>query len=399
MRLSRFPRTILRQQQVVAAVVIVAVSHLVTLLVVSTWDEYPFAPLEVAAAAVMAVAYLALFAWDESYFRRFPTPAGTAAFFFIQITLCLGMQLNLAIGTLGLVSMPLVAAAEARLRQRWRWLIYLVALVGPALSIGLWARWTFALVAGVLYSPGIILVVVFVRLLQNERQARQQAETLSQQLETANRQLSLYADQVEELATMQERNRLAREIHDTLGHYLTVVNVQIEAARAVLKTDQETVVKALEVAQSLAQEGLLAVRQSVMALREAPLGDKTLPEAIAALVGEAQLADLPARFHVKGTPRSLPSKAALTLFRVAQEGLTNARKHAQASRVEVTLDYEEPGWVRLSVTDNGVGMDVAQTNGGYGLLGVRERVQLLGGRVELSGAGGQGTRLAVEIPG
>lgn len=399
MPLSRLPRVSLRRQELVAAFVIVAVSHLVTFAVVTPWDEFPFSFLELVLGGLLVVAYLSLFLWDERYFQRFSTPAGTAAYFLIQTALCLGMQLNLAVGTLGLIAMPLVGSAEARLRPRWRWPIYLMALASPALSIALWARWTTALFLGLLYSPGIVLVVVFVRLLQNERQTRQQAEHLSAELEAANHQLSVYADQVEELAVIQERNRLAREIHDSLSHYLTVVNVQIEAARAVLRADQEVVINALEVAQKLTQEGLIAVRQSVMALRETPLGDKTLPEAIAALVGEAQLVDLPTRFELIGAPRPLSPKTALTLYRVAQEGLTNARKHAQATHVEVTLDYGDPAVVRLRVTDDGKGMDVTRACEGFGLMGVRERVQLLDGRVRVDGACGQGLQLAVEVPG
>ncbi|MCA9991348.1 MAG: hypothetical protein KDE29_10125, partial [Anaerolineales bacterium] len=98
-----------------------------------------------------------------------------------------------------------------------------------------------------------------------------------------------------------------------------------------------------------------------------------------------------------GRPRPAGTKEELTLFRVAQEGLTNVRKHARASRVTLTLDYETPGRVVLTVQDNGIG--AAQVDGGFGLLGLRERVQLLGGDIHIDTAPGRGLSLSVAVPG
>ncbi|MBM4422085.1 MAG: sensor histidine kinase [Chloroflexi bacterium] len=205
-----------------------------------------------------------------------------------------------------------------------------------------------------------------------------------------------YAAQAEELATARERNRLAREIHDGLGHYLTVINVQIEAARAVMESDAARAASALSKAQSLAKEGLADVRRSVAALRASPIENRPLAEAIAALVEECRAAGLRADFLVNGATRRLAPQAELTLYRAAQEGLTNVRKHAHASFVSVTLDYDDPARVRLTVKDNGGGGGNA--NGGFGLIGVRERAQLLGGQMKMDTGMGEGFALEVELP-
>jgi signal transduction histidine kinase len=193
----------------------------------------------------------------------------------------------------------------------------------------------------------------------------------------------------------QERNRLAREIHDSLGHYLTIVNVQIEAARVVMDSDPDRALDAMHKAQELTQRGLGRIRESVAALRESPVSGRPLSEVIESLVKEAQSAGIVTEFKVVGEPQDLENKVALALYRVAQEGLTNVRKHARASRVDVLLDFR-PSEVRLEVRDNGVG--ATETAGGFGLLGIRERMQLLGGRLEINTGLGKGFGLTAIVP-
>jgi signal transduction histidine kinase len=215
-------------------------------------------------------------------------------------------------------------------------------------------------------------------------------------LQEANRQLREYAAQAEELATVHERNRLAREIHDGLGHYLTGINMQIQAGRAVLDVDRAVALDALDQAQALAQEGLTEVRRSVAALRASPLDNQSLPQAIGSLVNECRTAGIATAFTVRGESRDLPPQVELTLYRAAQEGMTNMRKYAQASSAEVELDYREKGQIYLAVRDSGVGTD--DPSGGYGLVGVRERVHLLGGQVHIETAPGEGFSLQVQVP-
>lgn len=193
----------------------------------------------------------------------------------------------------------------------------------------------------------------------------------------------------------QERNRLAREIHDNLGHYLTVVNVQIEAAKVMMDSEPERALEAMDKAQELAQKGLTSVRESVSSLRESPVSNRSLSEAIASLVQEIQSTGIVTEFQVTGESQPLEHKVALALYRAAQEGLTNVSRHARASRVDVLLDYQ-PTEVRVQVEDNGVGS--AEIAGGFGLLGIRERMQLLGGSLEVSTEVGKGFCLTAFVP-
>lgn len=196
---------------------------------------------------------------------------------------------------------------------------------------------------------------------------------------------------VEQLATIQERNRLAREIHDSLGHYLTVLHLQLEIAGRALGTDVDAAAAAVVRAKQLARDGLEDVRRSVAALRAPAAQDRPLPDAIAALVATS----VAATFALRGEPRTLPPVVALTLFRTAQEALTNAEKHAAATHVAVELAYHADT-VELVVQDDGRG--AAGAPRGFGLLGVRERVALAGGSVEIATEPGDGFCLRVVLP-
>lgn len=336
---------------------------------------------------------------SDELFACFPSRLGTAVLFIIPIALVLVVQALLGANGTWLLSLPIVATAVERLPPVWRWPVYLASLLGLALPLWLLTGSINDIIGPTLvFIPAILFVVAFTEARLNERDARREAEKLTVELEKANHQLTAYAVQAEEMATIQERNRLAREIHDNVGHYLTVVNVQIEAARAVMAQDPDRARTALEKAQNLTKDGLTAVRQSVSALRESPTDSRSLIDAIQSLVQETRSSGLVAEFEVVGEHRSLDSQTKLTLFRVAQEGLTNVRKHAHASRVDVALDYSRPDTVYLSVKDNGVGKSAAVVDG-FGLIGMRERVQMLGGRLTIESAIGEGLWLETAVPG
>ncbi len=246
-------------------------------------------------------------------------------------------------------------------------------------------------------GSALVFVFIFTQVLGRAERATMENERLAIELREANRKLREYSVQVEELATTKERNRVAREIHDSLGHYFTVVNVQIEAARTVMRSDPDRSRDALLKAQTLSKEGLAEVRRSIATLRVSPLENQTLVEALHRLVEDNRSAGIVTELNLVGEVPSLSAPQALTLFRVAQEGLTNIRKHACASRAELRLDFSNPARVDMTIEDNGVGMSKAG-GGGFGLVGIRERVQLLNGSVEVKNSLGQGFRVKVELP-
>jgi signal transduction histidine kinase len=189
---------------------------------------------------------------------------------------------------------------------------------------------------------------------------------------------------------------VARDIHDGLGHSLTVVQMQVKAARAVLQTDPAKADAVLAKAQRQSEEALAEVRRSVRALRE-PRPTPPLPEALKVLAEETSAAGVPTLLAVSGTERPLPDETREALFRAAQEGLTNVRKHARATRADLELDYAAEA-VRLEVRDDGTGT-TGEHSPGFGLVGLRERAAHLGGRLRLESAPGQGSTLTMEVPG
>ena len=251
----------------------------------------------------------------------------------------------------------------------------ILAVEGHFYGIGEVGHWAISMI------PSFGFVVIFTRIALRERAARARAEALSAE--------------VERMAVIQERNRLAREIHDSLGHFLTTIHVQLEAARAVHAADPERALEAVGKAQDLARDALIEVRRSVGAL-QADSTPAPLPARMRDLASAADGWGVSVSVEISGEVRALRSDVEHALFRAAQEGLTNVRKHARARTALVTLDYGDRGRVFVCVTDDGCG--AAPAASGRGLTGLRERIAALGGRVVSENPPGGGFRLRAEIP-
>lgn len=264
-----------------------------------------------------------------------------------------------------------------------------------ALSKLMWGSWPrfddlVTATSGYLFSSMMFI------LLRRERESRFQAEALSHELDQANEQLRSYSSQVEELAATQERNRIAREIHDTLGHCLTVINVQLETARALIGGQPERADAFLHKAQALTKKGLGDIRDSVASLRSSPLDGKGFEPALHGLLDTVASSGIEAEFRVFGDARPVEAQSALALYRSAQEGLTNVRKHAKAKRVVLTIDYRDEKKVTVSLADDGIGC--LDTSGGFGMMGIRERMQLLNGESMVRTSPGKGLELVLGVP-
>jgi two-component system, NarL family, sensor kinase len=200
------------------------------------------------------------------------------------------------------------------------------------------------------------------------------------------------------LGAVEERNRLAREIHDTLAQGLTATALQLESADALLDAGSEKARESLRRALSLTRSNLEEARRSVLDLRAAPLEGRPLSEALKALVErwEAETG-VAARYRAVNDSRPLPPRVEAALYRICQEALTNISRHAGADRVSVQL-VATPERVRLVVADNGRGFDASEAPAdGHGLIGMRERAETLGGSLEVwSDAGG--TRIEATVP-
>jgi signal transduction histidine kinase len=385
----------LTKQTRTLVIFLVVAGYILTFLT-AAWGTTQFSLLQVVIGVLFGVVFIALGMFDIEILKPFTTNTRHALYFLIQITLVFGIGWTLGPGGTWLIGLPLASVAVERLTPRWRWPVYAGLLAAIVLPILRYSTVETAWMNAIIIATGIFFVVLTSQIRMNEQRAREKAEHLARQLEIANRRLVEYAAQAEELAAVQERNRLAREVHDNIGHYLTIVNVQIEAARVLMASDSQRALDALEKAQAMARKGLSSVRESVAALRVSPVENRSLEEAISELVNEAEVTGLTAQIEILGKPRTLDGKVALALYRAAQEGLTNVRKHACASHIDVELDYSQASSVRLTVRDDGAG--AVDTSSGFGLVGMRERILLLGGDFRIETQPGKGFYLEVILP-
>ncbi len=344
-----------------------------------------------------SIIFIGLGIFGFAYCKQRNSLSLTLAYLIFQMLLARSIIFVANAGFIFLIMLPLASQSVMLLPRRLMLgfcaLLLLVTAVPSAVRFGL----EVGIRSGIFNLVGIAFVVYFTQLAVGEQKARAEVERLAAELSAANEKLRASAAQVEELATSAERNRVAREIHDSLGHYLTGINIQLEAARAIFESEPERALDGIRKAQLLTQEGLAEVRRSVAALRDSPTHSRPLAESLTRLAAECRTCGIEADFTVEGTPRPLMAQSELTLYRAAQEGLTNIRKHARATHAELTLDYQDERSVRLLVRDNGIGS--VQNGEGFGLLGLRERAQLLGGTVWIQTGDRQGFTLELELPG
>lgn len=230
------------------------------------------------------------------------------------------------------------------------------------------------------------LILIFVLLLVNsvvsERQGRRK-------LALAHEQLYQYSLQIEDQATLQERTRIAREIHDSLGHLLTAQSVILQNAAVSIKSDYQEAESFLKVGQRLGSSAMQELRQAVLMLRSDPLQGKTFEDAIAHLAADFT--------HITGitpalvihVPIQLPSRYQVAVYRILEEALNNIQKHSQATQVNIKLDIQPEvtqiatPMLSVQIVDNGTGFNLQQNQTGYGLQGMKERAESLGGQLQI----------------
>jgi len=214
--------------------------------------------------------------------------------------------------------------------------------------------------------------------------------------------LRLHRAEGEFRAVLAERNRIAREIHDTLAQGYVGISVQLEVLAELLRRNKvEAATKQLDTARAHVRQGLAEARQSIWALRSQDTAESTLPIRIRRLVEAENSTTLSATFTSFGAYRSLPAEMEQEILRIAQEAIHNVKKHAEASSLSVQLEYG-PAEISLEVRDNGRGFDcaaiAASTPGHYGLTGMQERATTIGGHLEIINNSDGGTIIRLEAP-
>lgn len=295
-----------------------------------------------------------------------------AAFFHVQV---LGSAPMVFVGLFAasLVANSLIVYPEPAPGGEW---IYAIVVVVQTVGIGL----------------GVLGTEQIVKLSQERARALAELERLMSENEGLHAQL---VAQAHEAGVADERQRLAREIHDTVAQGLMGVVTQLEAAKAAAEPDRS---RRLENAVVIARESLAEARRAVRAATPLPLEGRKLHEALEQVVATwSRLNRVPADLAVTGEARPLHPQVEVSVLRVAQEALANVAKHAGASRAAVTLSYMGDV-VTLDVRDDGVGFSPAGERGGFGLDGMRARAAELGGELHVESEPGRGTAVSLNLP-
>lgn len=377
------------------------IGGLLVTLAVALWDTRAAWGREDAALVIIVAALIALYLRVVVFATRWPHPLWflvayyslVIALFVIAVYLnpiflyALGMLFGQMFGVLppvlvipgvlSVIGVFVLAAEDWRLPREVSWSS--VLLIGA--QVGL-----------------MLLLYLYVYHLIRTSQERAQ---LVRELEAAKEDLERAKDQEAELAVLRERERLARDLHDGLGHALTALTVQLEAVQRLYPVDPVRASARIDEMKALARESMDGLRRAIEGLRSPGLGERPLPDALGDLcAGTAERTGLRVACDCAPDARALRPAVAEALWRVTQEALTNIERHAGANRAVVALALDEDA-ARLLVADDGAGLppDAERRPGHYGLRGMRERIEGLGGALIFGpGLDGRGTAVRATVP-
>jgi signal transduction histidine kinase len=297
------------------------------------------------------------------------------------------------------------------------WSAFLAAL--PALVIihywGIWPdgslkswlifggiSFTFIIYCAMIYMPMLLIKHRF-----TQAQLYRDLETAHEELAAAHAQLAASAEQERELAVLRERERLARDLHDTLGHALVLATVKLEAIRRLARQDPERVERESVATQGIVRDAMTDLRATLVALHSPDLAGEPMAVTLARRVREAaQRAGFEVEVRLCSTSAEWPRSVQSALLHIGVEAVANVERHAQARHVHLTI-ISEDGYACLAVADDGVGLPdlppatdggATSPSGHYGLAGMRERVAELGGTLAIISAPGRGTEISARVP-
>ena len=316
---------------------------------------------------------------------------GALAFSLVLVS----QKVDLAIG----LFMALIGEAVGILRYKnYSVIAVLVYLLLSSINFVLLSGWSSLGGWLIAMVPVTIFVVVYVSLFTREMTARAHAQALLEELRTAHQQLADDADKIEQLTLTAERQRMARELHDTLAQGLAGLILQLEAADAHISSNRpERAQTIIRQAMSRARETLTDARKVIDDLRSGPSDlEATIRQEVSRF---SSTSGIPCTLEMN-LPEALPAQVCEQTLRVVNEGLTNIARHAQAKHAWLHLIRNEKD-LQVEIGDDGVGFDPDQCldlPGHYGLKGMQERARLAGGKLEIQSNPGNGTKLSLQLP-
>jgi len=300
----------------------------------------------------------------------------------------------------GLMLIPILIIAYLSHRRTIIWWIVIFVLLYPALDLLLSPEinYTNELNAFVntivMFGIGYILNLILHSNLRM-KQLLAENERQKQLIEEQNASLKQYAKQIERLTVIEERNRMARELHDTIGHTFTSVIMGMDAVSYLMKLDPDVALTKLDVLRDVTRKGLDEVRSSIHQIPSKEV-DELLSYQVKRMSNEFALhTNTEVICELIGEEYEIPRQSKLILIRCLQEALTNAKRHGDARQIVVTVQYE-PECLRLEIRDNGIGFD--ELSLGFGLTAMQERVTAIQGTLQVSSKHHQGVSIACRIP-
>lgn len=319
-------------------------------------------------------------------------------YFLIQIPIgSLIVFLGKGAGFSAILLLPLAGHAVFLAPGYWLYLINFLIVLGYAAAVKsysgeydpIWSTLPTIL-------AGLIYIMVFTQMAIDEERSKKEVERLVIELEDANLKLRSYANEVEQLTVIKERNRIAREIHDGLGHYLTTIHMQLQASQAIIDEDKEKAKDSIEKARSQSQLALIDVRRSVSTLRYDLTENEDLKDALDRAIRPCDWIGIHSHLKINNAERELNSQIKSTIFRIVQETVNNTCKYSKAKNYFCDLDFSDDKIMHMTIHDDGLGMQDVKT--GYGLQGLKERIELLNGKINISTTSTNGFTIEIELP-
>jgi signal transduction histidine kinase len=342
------------------------------------------------------------------YFRwKYETPRQISIFLFlIRITPFILCVIIKSPDLYAFVFAPFVIYyATFIFENRIRWAVFIIILVTSAL-VPYFAQFPFP---DNMTPPEFIMTtinifrvgkVIFFQTMAilwfEDRKNIKENQKLLEDLKKSNMKIREYASIIADTVALEERNRLARDIHDSIGHYLTATNIQLAKAQAYFKIDPESALKAIEDARTASTEAMEDVRESVRSLKAQK--DFSLSTVIKELIGRIEGKNFDIKFQLEGDDSRCSYAVRLAIYRVIQEALTNAVKHSLCSKINISVSFAD-NMVYLSVKDDGKGFIIGNiSESSSGLSGLKERIELVRGSFHIRTSPDEGTLITVEAP-
>ncbi len=363
---------------------------------------------------VFIIAILALFVLDRFEYQRYgeKTPERIAFLLLVARFVCVELAILIAPGLTPILYLLFPFRAMFYFGHKAAYGITALILIRYFSLFWFDARAShdsIGIIFAFIFCIACIWTVSMARMITLERESQRRehmlrihTEELLEEVKRSHHQLRIYTEQVAALATIEERNRVAREIHDSLGHSLIAISLQLEKALVYHAAHPQEALQAVDDARMVAKAALQDVRRSVQALHTDAEPFSCLQE-IMILVEQLRKNGLLVDFVFEGNERTFPRQTLITLYRIAQECFTNIQKHAQARNIQVRLRFDAEQ-ADLDISDNGIGFDViahleqrAEQEESFGLQGMHERLHLIGGTLQLNSSPGQGTQLIASV--